>query len=166
LLSLDSTANYYKTKRTSIMSQSVRHIAGIAEIVEDMEATVNFYRNVLGLAVEHETGAAYATIQMPGILHFAIWQRSAAAEATYGDASAVDRVPLGSTVGFEVDSVDAGCESMKTKGWPIVQESKKEPWGQITSRFQSPGGALCEISETPWARRITQNVQASASDES
>ncbi len=34
----------------------IRHLAGIAEIVDDIEAAVTFYRDVLGLTVQHEEG--------------------------------------------------------------------------------------------------------------
>jgi hypothetical protein len=95
---------------------------------------------------------------MPGILRFGLWSRTAAAIATFGDSSAVDRIPLGFSVGFEVDAVEAGGRDMESKGWSIAQAPKAEPWGQQTSRFFSASGALCEISETPGARRISQKM--------
>ena len=36
----------------------IRHVAGIAEIVEDLDAAVRFYRDVLGLDVELKDPAA------------------------------------------------------------------------------------------------------------
>jgi catechol 2,3-dioxygenase-like lactoylglutathione lyase family enzyme len=138
----------------------IRHIAGIAEIVDDMEAAVRFYRDVLGLQVKYEQGSGHAIVTMPGILYFGIWQRAEAAKATFGDAAAADRIPLGFTVGFEVDSVDEASEALKDKGWQIAQPPQKEPWGQVTSRFFSPSGALSEVSEMPPARRIVQQLRA------
>jgi catechol 2,3-dioxygenase-like lactoylglutathione lyase family enzyme len=138
----------------------IRHLSSVAEIVEDVDAAVKFYQEVLGLQVEHKPGDDYATIQMPGVLHYGIWSRRAAAESTFGDANATDRIPLGFTVGFEVDSVADGERIMKEKDWKIAQPTKKEAWGQITNRFFAPSGALCELSEAPWARRLAQNVRA------
>ena len=83
----------------------IRHISAIAEVVDDVDAAVEFYRDVLGLPVDHQPGGGYATVEIPGVLHFSVWSRSAAAEATYGDKAAVDRIPLGFSVEFEVDSV-------------------------------------------------------------
>ena len=83
----------------------IRHISAIAEVVDDVDAAVEFYRDVLGLTVDHQPGGGYATVEIPGTLHFSVWSRSAAAEATYGDKAAVDRIPLGFSVEFEVDSV-------------------------------------------------------------
>ena len=47
-----------------------RHIAGI---VEDVSVAVRFYREALGLNVEHEEGAGYALVDVQGTLHFGIW---------------------------------------------------------------------------------------------
>ncbi len=85
----------------------IRHVSGIAEIVEDVEGAVRFYRDVLGLDVQYEPGSGYATIEIAGTLHFGIWSRRAAAENVFGDADAAERMPLGFTLGFEVDSVGA-----------------------------------------------------------
>lgn len=138
----------------------IRHIAGIAEIVDDIEAAVRLYRDVLGLYVEHEEGSGYGLIHVSGILHFGLWSREAATKATFGDESAISRIPLGFSVGFEVDSVAAISRDMESKGWGIAQYPKKEPWGQQTSRFFSASGALCEISETPGVRRIAEDIRA------
>ncbi|MFQ5951207.1 MAG: VOC family protein [Candidatus Geothermarchaeales archaeon] len=140
----------------------IRHIASIAEIVDDVEAAVGFYRDVLRLPVQHEVGSPYAEVEIPGILHFGIWLRTHAAEAGFGDPGAAERIPLGFTVGFEVDAVDDASREIKARGWPIVQPPRTEPWGQRTSRFFSPSGALCEVSETPPRRRITQSMRADA----
>ena len=137
----------------------IRHFAGVAEIVEDFEAAVQFYRDTLGLEVE-SLSEGYATATVPGVLHFGIWSRAEAAEATYGSPDAADRVPLGFTIAFEVDNVTEAAQHLDNAAVKIVQPTKTEPWGQVTSRFITPSGALCEIAETPWARRITQPMSA------
>ena len=45
----------------------IRHFAGVAEIVEDFEAAVQFYRDTLGLEVE-SLSEGYATATIPGVL--------------------------------------------------------------------------------------------------
>lgn len=139
----------------------VRHLAGVAEIVDDVDAAVAFYRDVLGVEVEQVLGdSEYVTLKVAGVLHFAVWSRKAAAEATYGTAEAVDKVPLGFTVGFEVDDVEAAAASLAQGGYEPLHAVKTEPWQQRTSRFITPEGSLGEIAETPWARSITQDVAA------
>ena len=137
----------------------LRHFAGVAEIVEDVEAAIQFYRDTLGLEVE-SLSEGYATATVPGVLHFGIWSRAEAAEATYGSRDAAERVPLGFTIAFEVDEVTEAAQHLDNAAVEVVQLTKTEPWGQVTSRFISPSGALCEIAETPWARRITQPMSA------
>ena len=63
----------------------IRHLAGIAEIVDDLEAAVSFYRNDLGLEVDDSVSADYASVKISGVIHFGLWSREAAAEATFGD---------------------------------------------------------------------------------
>lgn len=137
----------------------LRHLASIAEVVEDVDAAVHFYRDILGLEVEvHNEG--YADVTVPGTLHFGIWSRSEAAKATYGNPEAADRVPLGFTIGFEVDAVATAEKRLADAGIEVVQPTKTEPWEQVTSRFLTPGGSFCEVAETPWARSITQQMIA------
>ena len=137
----------------------LRHLASIAEVVEDFDAAVRLYRDILGLQVEvHHEG--YADVTVPGTLHFGIWSRAEAAKATYGSPEAADRVPLGFTIGFEVDDVSAAEKRLADAGIEVVQPTKTEPWQQVTSRFLTPGGSFCEIAETPWARSITQPMKA------
>ncbi|UCH01686.1 MAG: VOC family protein [Candidatus Bathyarchaeota archaeon] len=138
----------------------LRHVAGIAEIVEDIEAAVNFYRDVLQLTVEFEEGSGYADVMITGVLHFGIWSRTRAAEVIYGDVKAVDRVPLGFTIGFEVDDVLKVSEVIRSQEGRMIQAPKDETWGQRTSRFFSLSGALFELSETPTSRKIIQPVKA------
>ena len=142
----------------------IRHVAGIAEIVENVNEAVTFYRDVLGLQVEPGNDR-YAVVTIPGVIHFGLWSRVAAAEATFGDPTAIDRIQLGFTVGLEVDSVEAASENLGARGAKVAQAPKREPWGQMTSRFLSPSGALCELSETPNARSIAQDLRVESEAE-
>jgi len=122
--------------------------------VDDLEAAVSFYRHDLGLEVDDSVSADYASVKIPGVIHFGLWSRQAAAEATFGDRSAVDRVTPGLTIEFEVDEVPAASQALEGRGIKLLHGPKTEPWGQTTARFALPSGALCGIAETPWARRI------------
>ncbi len=137
----------------------IRHVASIAEIVDDFDAAVRFYRDALGLAVEPKPDGNYADVLVDGVLHFGIWRRTHAALTIFGDAAAAERVPLGFTLGYEVDSVTGGHEALERAGARIAQGAHVEPWGQTTSRFVSPGGQICEIAETPWARALASPVR-------
>lgn len=132
-----------------------RHLASIAEIVEDFESSIVFYRDTLRLEVKvHHEG--YADVTVPGTLHFGIWSREEAAKATFGSSEDAGRIPLGFTIGFEVDEVEAAEGRLRESGIDVLQPTKTEPWEQVTSRFLTPSGAFCEVAETPWARRIIE----------
>jgi catechol 2,3-dioxygenase-like lactoylglutathione lyase family enzyme len=142
----------------------VRHLAGVAEIVEDVNAAVAFYQETLGLTVKQRQGDDYVVFEVPGILHFGIWSRSAAAQATFGGRDAADSIPLGYTLEFEVDELDQTANQIDASQCVLVQPPHEEPWGQKTCRVIAPGGGLLGFAVTPWARRLAQQVQAAPND--
>jgi len=142
----------------------MRHIASVAEIVEDVEKAVSFYRDTLGLEVKERHGDDYAVLTVPGVLHFGVWDRAHAAESTLGSRDHADRIPLGFTLEFEVDNVQETAEQLQSHGWTISQAPRQEPWGQKTCRIFSPGGSLLGFAETPWARRITNEPEVAKED--
>ena len=142
----------------------LRHVGGVAEIVEDVGAALAFNRDVLGLEVEKQEGEDYAVVAVAGVLHFGIWNRGHAAECTYGSREHADRIPLGFTLEFEVDDVEDAAGRIESHGRRIAQAPREEPWGQKTFRMISPGGSLLGFAETPWARRITNQMETARSD--
>jgi catechol 2,3-dioxygenase-like lactoylglutathione lyase family enzyme len=137
----------------------IRHLSGLAEVVEDIETTVTFYRDTLGLNVEFEEGNNYAVIELPGVLHFGLWSREAAATVILGSPAEGDRIPLGFMIGLEVDSVEEATRQVEENKATFIQATKKEDWGQVTSRMVAPSGVLIELTETPWARKVTQAME-------
>lgn len=142
----------------------VRHFAGLAEIVEDVETAVHFYRDVIGATVHHKPGESYATIDLPGILHYGIWSRQAAALSLYGSADEADNVPLGIILSFEVDSVEQESQRLEGDGITLLQKPQKEQWGQITARLLTTSRTLVELVETPNARIITQQIKTEGAE--
>jgi len=142
----------------------IRHLSGIAEIVEDIEEAVRFYRDILSLKVKHEAGSGYATVEMPGVLHLGIWDRKKAAEVIFGEASEFDRVPPGFMIGIEVDDVDDMTQKIVDRGWDVQQPPRTEDWGQKTSRLYASSGSLIELTETPWARKIRRDMETESQD--
>ena len=138
----------------------IRHFAGVAEIVEDVPAALAFYRDTLGLAVKQQMGDDYAVVEVPGVLHFGIWNRSAAALAMFGDRDLADSVPLGFTIEFEVDSVDDAAQVVGESAVMVVQSPQLEPWGQKSFRAIALGGGVLGFAETPWGRALKQQVAA------
>lgn len=142
----------------------LRHMAGVAEIVEDVNEALKFYRDALGLEVKEQNGDDYAIINVPGVLHFGVWNRGHAAESTLGNRDLADQIPLGFTLEFEVDDVARASGKLTEGGYALAHEPREEPWGQKTCRMFSPAGSLLGLAETPWARRITTPMETSESD--
>jgi catechol 2,3-dioxygenase-like lactoylglutathione lyase family enzyme len=142
------------------MSTMIRHFNGVAEIVDDVNAALAFYRDTLGLEVKQQLGDDYAVVAVPGILHFAIWNRGHAALSTFGSREAASRIPLGFTIEFEVDDLDTADAAVAADGGIVVQPPKTEPWGQKTCRMIASGGGLLGFAETPWGRELKQQVEA------
>lgn len=138
----------------------LRHVAGMAEIVEDVNQAVAFYRDVLGLTVEQQNGDDYAMISSPGILHFGIWNRAHAAASILGSRDLAEQIPLGFTLEFEVDDVQSAATHIEAAGQEIAQPPREEPWGQKSLRMLSPSGSVLGFAETPWARRLKQQLEA------
>ncbi|MGH2759794.1 MAG: hypothetical protein ACRDKJ_09540 [Actinomycetota bacterium] len=138
----------------------IRHVSGIAEVVADVDAAVAFYQG-LGLSVERLM-PGYAVVEVPGVLHFGLWDCGDCAESTFGSRDAVDKVRLGFTLGLEVDDVD---ETGKSFAGTVLRAAADEPWGQRTLRFASPSGAICEFSASPGARELETNVTPKATEE-
>ena len=138
----------------------IRHVAGFAEIVEDVPAALRFYRDVLGLEVKFQDGEDYAILLVPGVLHFGIWNRAHAALSVLGSRDAADKIALGYTLEFEVDSVQEAAEHLAAAGEKIVNEPREEPWGQKCCRVMSPSGSLLGFAESPWARTLKQQLEA------
>lgn len=134
----------------------IRHCAGLAEIVDDVDAAAGFYKG-LGLEVKVENG--YGVVELPGVLHFGLWSRKDAAAHTLGSADDADKVKLGFSIGFEVDSVDNAVGSVDPIG-----DVRDEPWGQRVVRFLTPSGSMSEFCETSWARELATNVAAKQSE--
>lgn len=54
---------------------------------------------------------------------------------------------------FDVEDVEAATREMKKRGYEMLVSARKEPWGQIVTRFLSPEGLLVGITYTPWMRK-------------
>lgn len=139
----------------------VRHIAGLAEIVEDYEGALEFYRDTLGFKVKEQYPGEYAVVTVSGVLHFGIWNRPHAAESTLGSRDLAEKIPLGLTLEFEVDNADQAGAKISRQGYRLIQPARQEPWGQRTFRVFSPAGSLLGFVETPWARQITRPMETS-----
>jgi len=131
--------------------------------VDDLEASLRFYRDGLGFATDGIVGqefeyGAVVFIDLQAGLRLALWPRRSIAHDTglaLGPASATE-MTLGHNVASKVE-VDAIMARAAAAGAVIVKSAHETFWGGYSGYFQDRDGHLWEI---VW------NPQWSAPDES
>jgi hypothetical protein len=123
--------------------------------VDDLEASLRFYRDGLGLPTEGIIGrefehGAVAFFDLHGGLKFAIFERAnIALDAGVPESS---RSPTEFTIGHNVASeaeVDAAMAQAINAGARLVKPAQKTFWGGYAGYFQDPDDHLWEIVYNP-----------------
>jgi catechol 2,3-dioxygenase-like lactoylglutathione lyase family enzyme len=136
-----------------VANLKVLFIAGFGPIVDETGESRKLYRDVLGIAFKEESGGYLHTEAVPGAKTFALWPLSQAAESCFGNDSWPDNVPAPHAwLEFDVDNVERATAALESAGYRMLVKNKKEPWGQVVSRFISPDGLLVGITFTPSMR--------------
>jgi Glyoxalase/Bleomycin resistance protein/Dioxygenase superfamily len=132
----------------------VLFIAGFGPIVRDTAESRKLYRDALGISFKEENGGYLHTATVPGAKSFALWPLSQAAQSCFGKDSWPGDIPAPQAwLEFNVDSVEKATSILESDGYRMLVKNKKEPWGQIVSRFISPEGLLVGITFTPEMRK-------------
>jgi hypothetical protein len=131
----------------------VLFIAGFGPIVRDTGESRKLYRDVLGIPFKEEADGYLHSEAVPGAKSFALWPLSQAARSCFGKDSWPNdiAVPQG-WLEFDVESVEKATAVFEKRGYRMLVKNRKQPWGQIVSRFISPEGLLVGITSTPLLR--------------
>ncbi len=123
--------------------------------VDDLERSLAFYRDGLGLPTEGIAGTefehgAVAFFGLHGGLTLALWERANIA----WDAGLTQTAPSPTefTIGHNVNSreeVDAVMEQARAAGAAITKPPGETFWGGYAGYFQDPDGHLWEIAWNP-----------------
>jgi len=128
-------------------------IAGFGPIVREVHASRKLYNESLGIQFKEESGGYLHTEALKGANSFALWPLAHAAESCFGKDSWPDEIPAPQAwLEFDVSDVEAATTELESQGYRMLVKNKKEPWGQIVSRFLAPEGILVGITFTPWMR--------------
>jgi hypothetical protein len=131
----------------------VLFITGFAPIVCDREASRQLYIDSLGLSLKEESDGYLHTEALEGANSFGLWPLSQAAQSCFGSNSWPKDLPIPqASLEIEVEDVESATEELESRGTRILVRNKKEPWGQIVSRFLSPEGLLVGLTFTPSMR--------------
>ena len=124
-------------------------IAGFGPIVRGTAESRKLYSEILGISFKEESGGYLHTEALKGAKTFALWPLSQAAQSCFGKDSWPDDIPAPQAwLEFDVESVEEATTELESQGYRMLVKDKKEPWGQIVSRFISPEGLLVGITFT------------------
>ena len=131
----------------------VLFVAGFGPITSDVEDSRRMYEDALGIVFKKEDGDYRHTEELKGANTFAVWPLAQAAESCFGtDEWPSDVTRPQAWLEFDVDDVAAASKEMEQRGYKLLVENRKEPWGQVVSRLISPEGLLVGLTMTPWMR--------------
>jgi uncharacterized protein len=123
--------------------------------VDDLEKSLAFYRDGLGLPTEGIVGrefehGAVAFFDLQNGVKLALWPRKSIAhdaKLTLQSPSATE-LTIGHNVGSK-DEVDEVMEQAKRAGAKIIKPAKKTFWGGYAGYFQDPDDHVWEIAWNP-----------------
>jgi catechol 2,3-dioxygenase-like lactoylglutathione lyase family enzyme len=129
--------------------------------VDDLERSLRFYREGLGLATDGVVGQQFehgqvVFIDLQAGLRLALWPRTSIAHDTGLAVSTAN--PTEFTLGHNVRShaeVDAVMEQARAAGARIVKQAQATFWGGYSGYFQDPDGHLWEVVWNPqWTNLV------------
>lgn len=130
-------------------------ISLVTLLVDDLQRSLAFYRDGMGLATEGIVGTefeygAVVFFDLQGGSKLALWPRSSLARDSgipVGAPSATEFM-LGHNVSSKAE-VDAVMEQAQKAGAVIVKPARDAFWGGYSGYFQDPDGHLWEVAWAP-----------------
>src|SRR5688572_9244743 len=117
----------------------------VVVLVDDLERSITFYRDVLGLALAHRSGP-YAQFST-GATRFALYERSAMSGTVGRPLGAPDPSAPGFELGFKVADVDAAYAELIERGAEPFVPPTDRAWGQRTAYVRDPDKHLIELAQ-------------------
>lgn len=114
-------------------------------IVEDLDRSLNFYQDVLGLTLGHRAGD-YAQFNT-GTTRISLYTRRAMAATLGADIDPAPDSAPGFELGFKVNNVDMAYATLVSRGATPMTPPTSRAWGQRTAYVRDPDGHLIEIAQ-------------------
>ena len=120
----------------------ITSLYAICLLVENLEKSLSFYRDILGLIV-NSTDTGYVDFKLGDTL-LAVFEKNAAT-AMFPKAHMM--TGGGAVFAYQVDDVASACEKLKAKGVEIFEGPKEMPWGQTVAYFKDPDSNIWEVTK-------------------
>jgi lactoylglutathione lyase len=120
----------------------MRSVDYVILYVRDLEASIGFYRDVIGLPFKLR-GDGYAEFATEGT-RFALYERGLLPDLIGREAG--ESGPSGE-VAFLVDDVDVEADRLQAAGVDILSGPVDRPWGHRTLHFLGPDGHVLELAQ-------------------
>jgi catechol 2,3-dioxygenase-like lactoylglutathione lyase family enzyme len=114
-------------------------------VVEDVDRSLTFYVDVLGLTLGHRSGP-YAQLDT-GVTRVALYDRAAMGETLGRALHAPAADAPGFELGFKVEDCDAAFAELVSRGAAPAVEPEDRAWGQRTAYVRDPDGHLVELAQ-------------------
>jgi catechol 2,3-dioxygenase-like lactoylglutathione lyase family enzyme len=133
---------------------NVEWIASVAVIAAEPTKSRELYVDALGLPLVPDAGGKYFhSERIGGSKHFGVWPLAQAAQACLGTDEWPSDLPVPQvSIEFEVqdaDAVVAAADELRERGFELLHEAHKEPWGQTVAPLLSNEGSIIGISYAP-----------------
>ncbi|AJT41836.1 VOC family protein [Psychromicrobium lacuslunae] len=121
--------------------------------VNDVEESLGFYRDALGLEVLNDVAQGefrWVTVGSPDQPGLGIVLSAPHAGRSQADGDALQELltkgvlPM---IMFSTDDVDALFEKVRASGAEVLQEPTDQPWGPRDCGFRDPSGNMVKISQ-------------------
>ncbi len=114
-------------------------------IVEDLDRTLRFYIDVMGLTLGHRSGEYVQLVT--GTTRLAFYTRTAMAKTLRMDVKKPAQDAPGFEIGFKVKDVDTAFAELVERGAVPVMPRTTRFWGQRTAYIKDPDGHLIELAQ-------------------
>ena len=121
-------------------------ITSISLIVEDIQRSITFYRDQIGLKVAR-VNVGFAKFESP-IADLALWEAGHVRECLDIRAGAVDGKLRRTMIACRLDSasdVDAWYEELRARGVDFMTPPRHHDWNAYAAYFADPDGNIWEI---------------------
>jgi lactoylglutathione lyase len=125
-----------------------RRLTFVALSVSDLEQSVYFYRDVLGIPLQDAAHDSEKNDPWYGGPHAAYsWTEGAFIHFALYPAREPQRpVATAAQIGFHVSDFDSVHEKVLDSDFTVVQEPRDEPWGR-TARYLDPDGNIVSVTQ-------------------